>query len=495
MKALVIGIDGGSYNIIDGLMARGAMPHLASVLKQGVRGELSVHANHRGWATLMTGLDPSHHGGFYWQRVPGTYGLNDAFSLADYDHLAIWSAANEAGLRVGMAGMPTTFPPPKVEGFVIANGGGGIGPRDPAEAAYPLDLLDELPELRNQRLDVRYADYVGRSVRDYFTHLAEIVRQRTAACMHLFQSRAPDLGILAFEGPDRMLHWFYDDVAAAAEGASGREDSTPHVLEYFGALDEAIGAAVAAYAEECPILIVSDHGFVRHDFDLRINVVLEEVGLAVPSRSVGRRVKEVMLNQAIDRLPPSVRVAGKRLVKRRYGGGQAAFTEPPMDWSRTHVFGHSGAGVYVNRQGRMRAGIVPDAEFDDVVRRTIDLLSDYRLPGADAPLFSSVRDVRDVYEGPVREKAPDVVFDLPPGYEVSRRVASGLPLRPHHVPPRSAGSMPRVRSGIHGTRAMFAAVGRGVPTGRDIGLADMRRFRDTMAEALQLPALGQETLW
>ena len=83
MKALVIGIDGGSYNIIDGLMARGAMPHLASVLKQGVRGELSVHANHRGWATLMTGLDPSHHGGFYWQRVPGTYGLNDAFSLAD----------------------------------------------------------------------------------------------------------------------------------------------------------------------------------------------------------------------------------------------------------------------------------------------------------------------------------------------------------------------------------------------------------------------------
>lgn len=488
----MFGIDGGSYNVLDGFLQQGVMPKLANILQQGTRGELYIPGNHRGWATLMTGLDPSYHGGFYWQRVPGTYGLNDRFSLDQYDRMSIWRDAESAGLSIGLAGMPTTFPPPKLKPFVIANGGGGIGPSNPSEAVYPPELLVEEPALAHQRLDVRYGDYAGGAPETYFEDLLGIVRQRLDTCMRLFERFDPDLGILAFEGPDRMSHWFFDQVLEASRKERVGDPVTSAIRSYFGALDDALGKVCDRYAAECPIYVVSDHGFVRHDFDVHINSLLIDAGLASPARSLRRRLKEGAMNKAIDALPPGIRVRIRRWVRKNYRGGQAKLTEPALDWERTVAFGHSGSGVYVNRVGRMPRGLVPDRDLDSTVQQILGVLAEYRHPESGEEVFQNLRDAREVYVGPEKERAPDVVFDLAPGLDVTRRLTTGPAILERVVPPRPQGQMPRARTGMHGTRAIFAAVGPDIASGLDLGLRDMRVFRDQLAAALGLPLRGAE---
>lgn len=495
MKALVFGIDGGSYNVIDRFMDVGVMPNLKSLLSGGVRGDLYIDSNHRGWATLMTGKDPSYHGGFYWQRVKDTYGLNDAFSLDRYDDLAVWRIASERGCRVGMAGMPTTFPAPKVRGFVIANGGGGIGPKSIDEAVFPDDLLGRDDALRSLRLDVRYADYAGADPQSYFGDLIEIVRTRSAVCLRLFEQFGVDLGMLVFEGPDRMQHWFYDDVVKAS--SENQDDGAPVVnliRQYFRELDIALGKVIERYGNECPVFVISDHGFVRHDFDLHINEVLVQAGIARRSRAFGRRMRETTVKSLVRRLTPNLRVMVRGWVRRHYKGGQAGLTEPLLDWNRTVAYGHSGCGVYINRAGMLPSGIVGEGDYAAVVKDVIQALEGYRHPVTGAHIFRDVRDAASVYHGPRAALAPDVVFTIPPGYEVTRTFAPEGAITERSTLRRAEGSMPKRRSGIHGSKALFAAYGPGIPSGVDLGLQDMERFYDTLAAAVGLESSGKAPL-
>ena len=68
-KMIVIGIDGGTFDVILPMIDQGQLPVLASLIKNGVRGELqSTIPTNTGpaWVSMMTGANPGKHGIFFF---------------------------------------------------------------------------------------------------------------------------------------------------------------------------------------------------------------------------------------------------------------------------------------------------------------------------------------------------------------------------------------------------------------------------------------------
>ena len=79
MKLLVVGIDGGSWDIFGPRVAADDMPHLATLLEESVYGETdSTWPAHTGpgWPTFVTGTSPGVHGvfSFFASQMPD-YGM------------------------------------------------------------------------------------------------------------------------------------------------------------------------------------------------------------------------------------------------------------------------------------------------------------------------------------------------------------------------------------------------------------------------------------
>lgn len=127
MKLLVIGIDGGTKSILEGM----PMPFTQSLFKGAASKHLEEDLISRGWAEALTGEHASTNKGFYLMPcADGSYDFSGSYSKSDMvsasSNKAIWNLLNENGVSVGIVNVPTTGPADDVKGFMIAGGGGGV---------------------------------------------------------------------------------------------------------------------------------------------------------------------------------------------------------------------------------------------------------------------------------------------------------------------------------------------------------------------------------
>src|SRR5687767_9742833 len=125
-KAVLIGLDGATFTILDPLMAKGVMPFLRDFIARGVRAPLrSVipALTPPAWTSLMTGKRPGEHGVFdFFQKDRGDSHYLRFASSQDIRSETIWSIASQHGRRVISLNFPLMFPAPAVNGAVVPGG-------------------------------------------------------------------------------------------------------------------------------------------------------------------------------------------------------------------------------------------------------------------------------------------------------------------------------------------------------------------------------------
>ena len=145
-KLTVIGIDAGTFDVLDPLIEAGELPNLGRVFGAGSRGLLrsTVHPiTSQAWATAFTGVNAARHGLWeFSERDESGYRLrlvNGSFRRAR----AVWDYLTDAGVSVGVVNVPFTWPAQQVDGFMVSglDSGGREG-----QMAYPPELVDELRE-------------------------------------------------------------------------------------------------------------------------------------------------------------------------------------------------------------------------------------------------------------------------------------------------------------------------------------------------------------
>jgi len=276
---IVIGWDGADWQLLDALMARGAMPELSALVSEGATGTLrTIHPplSPIVWTTMMTGRAPLDHGVLDFTRFNPKTRSREPIGSDERRVPAVWSIATGAGRKVGVFGMWATYPAESVNGVIVSdrlmsfqNGAGRGAPRvvSPASrAAWAAEALERAERETDAAMLERYAPGVAGD-----TRLEEGLRRvlvETSVYDGLaaswFTEQHPDLTILYVQGTDAIGHLFAPyrppPVKGVPPGDVARWGGVADA--YYADADRRLGAWRKRAREAGAVLVlVSDHGF------------------------------------------------------------------------------------------------------------------------------------------------------------------------------------------------------------------------------------------
>ncbi|HEX8099097.1 MAG TPA: alkaline phosphatase family protein, partial [Actinomycetota bacterium] len=142
-RVLLIGWDGADWQILDPLLQSGALPNLAALIDRGgravLRSTLPPHS-WSAWPSFLTGVEPADHG-VYDIVEPRREGRQSfPVSYRSIRERTFLGDLTRAEVQTVMVNVPLTFPPPQINGKLIA--GGVLPKRRPF--TYPESLADDL---------------------------------------------------------------------------------------------------------------------------------------------------------------------------------------------------------------------------------------------------------------------------------------------------------------------------------------------------------------
>ncbi|MBL8851000.1 MAG: alkaline phosphatase family protein [Planctomycetaceae bacterium] len=221
----------------------------------------------------------------------------------------------------------------------------------------------------------------------FLAQCADVYREREAMLLWELERQTDGCVFCLFDTPDRVQHMFWKHHTAAAG------DYRDVVAAQYRRCDETLGKVLERAGPETLVIALSDHGFGSFHRGVNLNSWLHEQGLL--AFKTGESTTE-----------------------------HGEFFRD-VDWSRTQAYAVGLGGIYLNRAGRERNGIVSDSDAAPLARQIAD-----RIAGlVDAPQQGvAVRRARlrdDVYSGELAEEAPDVLVDFAAGYRASWRTALG----------------------------------------------------------------------
>ncbi|KAA1174658.1 hypothetical protein FWJ25_04515 [Marinobacter salinexigens] len=288
MKLLVIGIDGGTKEIIDGM----PMPFTQSLFLGAASEHLEEDLISRGWAEALTGEHASTNKGFYLMPcADGSYDFSASYSKSEMvsasSNKPIWDLLNENGVSVGIVNVPTTGPADEVSGFIIAGGGGGVkaGGGVPDGMVYP-PSYKKILENNRYVFDVRLPGGED-TVSGFLRKISEAEEVQKNTFVQLAKQEKPEFGFHCFRITTEVQYLARYEIKRCIEAfsdcrAKGLEfepdnEIQRELVNHYRKLDESIKFIFRELDPESYI-IIGDHSTALFEYEGNIDVWLSEKG-------------------------------------------------------------------------------------------------------------------------------------------------------------------------------------------------------------------------
>ena len=421
-KVLIIGLDGGTLDLILPWVKEGHLPALGRLIEEGVSGPLQSSfppLTGPAWSSFMTGKSPGHHGVMeFFFRKTGTYQqvLNNRQNI---DGKSLWRILSDSDCEVGIMGVPLTYPPEQVNGFLIS---GLLTPPDRRDFTYPRELLNELEENVGKYRLRHDEKYRPSNPQPFLNEQYEILKNNTESALYLMENKPWDLFMVHILGTDRIQHefWHLIDPNHPQHDPDERQRLGNVILEFFKEVDSAL-TRILDMAGDANVIVMSDHGFGPVHKFINFNVWLLKQGYLNLNRDINTRLRYLLF-----RLGFNYSVLGNLILKLGLGKqakemGRARREElqrrfflslDDVDWKRSKVYSMGNFGqLYINLMGREPQGLVsPGAEYEELLQELQQKLMDMVDPDDGTPVIERIIRREDVYEGPYAEHAPDLMF-------------------------------------------------------------------------------------
>lgn len=391
-RFLVLGLDGGTFDLLDPLMAAGELPFLKSLVHRGVRAPLrSVYPAKTipAWYSFATGKDPGELGIFGFTEPeggPGRSKLIQTFRPAE----AFWDTLSRVGVKVGVLNFPFRSAYP-LHGFVVP--GMFTGPT----TTYPTGLKEEIHRTIGEEYPPELPVYRDSERDQWIAAATKAVEQRGRVAATLAERHQPGFLFALFRETDRIEHQLWSELSRPAS------EIPADLLNFWRTVDRAceqVDRAFRSGGGPAVTLVISDHGHGPIQSDFLTNRWLAEERFLVfrgggdssRRRLVGRFLlyaqKVGFARRAIRPLVDFVR-AGRRAQFAELLGGGTSFEKfsKRIDWERTVAFSYPvPEGIYLNphnpsltpeRRDAIRAEIrrrleaYPDAHIEVLDPKTI----------------------------------------------------------------------------------------------------------------------------
>lgn len=451
-RTLLIGLDGGTFMILDPLMEQGVMPTLKSVIQNGVRAELLSTPNPLtppAWVSVMTGRSPGNHGVFDFVRVVehenGCY--MNLINALDVRCETIWSVVSRNGQSATSLNFVAMNPPRPIKGHVIP---GYMTAGTLKFNVYPPGLLAKLRALPGFSVnDITWDLEAGRKAdlyqlsdeqfESFIRYHIKADRQWLNVLRHLMATEPSELAGIVFDGVDRLQHvaWRFLDPKYFPENPSPSESHFRRLcLEYFRELDGFLSEIVRIAGPDGRVFILSDHGFGPSHEIFYANTWLHENGYLYWKEGVPR-------DDSGAQIPDTSR-------------GYLA----SVDWNRTtaYVQTPNSNGIHIRIAEKPGQPGVSPRDYHSFRNRLASRLSDYRDPATGEQVVAKIQIREEIFSGPYAEQAPDLTLTLRDHNWGSVSVLNA---------PNALRQRPKV-VGTHRPEGVFIAAGSGIRKGLNL---------------------------
>ncbi|MBL8856925.1 MAG: alkaline phosphatase family protein [Planctomycetes bacterium] len=200
---------------------------------------------------------------------------------------------------------------------------------------------------------------------------------------------------VVFDTSDRISHMFYRTLDASHPANAGKElerykDVIP---DMYAKMDALIGEVRAKIADDPDtlLMVISDHGFTDFRRCVNLNTWLKDNGYLV--------LKD--------------------------GHATSGDWFQHVDWSKTKAFTLGLTGLFVNRKGREKHGIVAPDEVPALCRELKQKLERLVDPVNDERVVREAFLTHEMHDGPYADAAPEILIGYSKGYRHSWECATG----------------------------------------------------------------------
>ncbi len=493
-RMVVVGLDGATFNLIKPWAAEGKLPTFARLLADGAHAELRSTLpalTPPAWTSAATGKNPGKHNIFNFYKVSEGGIGKLPLTPADLRSRRVWDIANAYGKRAGVVHLPLTYPPERLDGFVVS---GIMTPKGVEDYTHPAELRDELAaNIERYRFDVDADALKVGDLRAFREDAFDLQRIQTAETLYLLEHKQWDLFWVMFHTLDKVQHFFWHFMDPTHPAYPGPSDLQDTILEFHRLLDQALAAILERLDPETGLLIMSDHGSCSIESYFLITNWLKETGFLTMRGGSRSPLKRALGSVGIEAhaVVKTLRRSGlgwlPRLVPARVKAqvpvARASFAQiaSTIDWERTRVFCPSapGSGLRVNLRGRDAQGCVAPEEYDRVCEEVRAALLGLADPTNGRRVVRAVHRRREIYHGEWVDNGPDLLVETTDPYCLIEGVG------PSSIVP--TGQNDGERTGNHLRNGIFMLAGAAARPAAAVAELDICDVAPTLLYLLDLP--------
>jgi predicted AlkP superfamily phosphohydrolase/phosphomutase len=505
-KVLVIGMDGATFDLILPWVADNRLPNLASLIQKGTRSFLRSTIppmTPPAWTSFFTGKNPGKHGVFdFIELKPGSYDFRFT-NGASVQAKSLWSLLSEAHKKVGIVNVPMTYPPEKVNGYLIS---GLDAPDEKSQFTYPAELYKILKEaVGPYQIDIRHLGNMrGDKERDLTLQaFHEIEERRGAAARFLMEKYPADLTVVVFNATDQVQHhfWHYMDPRHPQHDPAGAKKYGQAIFEIYRQVDEEIGKLLQNLSEETIVMIVSDHGAgATSNLELYLNHYLQEIGLL---RFESRSFTKNWLHHGAEKVDKLLRGTLSSKQKARLAKffpqlrtKLESWATAPLDWKSTRAYVNEAyifsPGIWINLKGKRPQGTVePGKDYENLIQFLIEKLYELKDPDTGQQVIKKVYRKDEIYHGRYTDQAPDLILswweENSFTVKASQPERKGLPILERDLGPIVGG---RDLSGAHRLHGVLIMSGGPIKQGLSLKETQILDVAPTILYLMGMPVPG-----
>ena len=471
---VLLGFDAADPDLVERWAREGKLPAMARLMERGVwartGGEELLFENGI-WASQLSGVSIARHGfHFFWQPVPGTYGL-ELKRGRDAGVEPFWAHLAGTDRSVFVLDPPDTAPVRGLRGLQVCEWA--------THSHYPPPPLDSEPRTAIDRVRRAFGpreqvgERIGASAAEDRSMVERLVARaaRKGACVRaLLAEDDYDLIVVVFAEAHTGGHqaWEYRR-DAKGNGVRPDQGMGDALLRLYRAVDDEIGRIVDALPPTATVFVTSSVGMLsQYPIEGLMESFCRRLGYQAtpqPTPSTGPAPRRSVTSMLRGLVPESARALISRFLPfdvqaRLLSEKFAAST----DWSRTTVYappGYYTGCLRVNLRGREPNGIVsPGVEYDALLSKLEEDLHALRDAETGEPVIARTVRTREAFGDEPHPALPDLAVYWREHDKVRLRVRhprAELTQTPH----------PFHRGSHHTTEGLLVAAGAGVrPAGR-----------------------------
>ena len=408
LKIIIIGLDGGTLDLMKPWMDKGKLPTFAKIREKGIYGKLrstTPYYSAPAWVSIVTGVNPGKHGIYDFFRT-------DTFSKKIINSQyrkkpAIWNILTDAGKKSIVVNVPGSYPPEKIDGVMIT---GLLTPSPDSNYTYPKSIKDELVEgkLGKYELEQVAVDDLPKTLTARYSP-EKLVRQinnmtdsHAQVTMNLMEKHEWDFTMVVFRGTDDAQHLLWDNKEL--------------ILSCYQKADYYINKMMELYPDAV-FIVVSDHGFGKPQKYFYVNNLLYNHGYlratSNPSYNLNNLMLKVFnkLSRLIFHLIPL-----RSLVRSSIGKKLILSSGPAsnIDLSQTKAMYHSvcSRGIRINLKDKYKKGIVNKEDYESLRNELINLLKNLHDPETGEKIIKNIYRWEEIYSENAVNDPLDIIFDL-----------------------------------------------------------------------------------